>query len=78
MHLATHERTEERAEENVATAMRTHLGWTNERARLVLIRGLDQGLVLREGEMLRLTDKGRAEAEALLQPWRYEVGRPVA
>ncbi len=78
VHLATHERTEERAEENVATAMRTHLGWTNERARLVLIRGLDQGLVLREGEMLRLTDKGRAEAEALLQPWRYEVGRPVA
>ncbi len=78
VHLATHERTEDRAEENVATAMRTHLGWTNERARQVLLRGFDQGLVLREGEMLTLTEKGRAEAEALLQPWRYEAGRSSA
>ena len=73
VHLATHERTDQRAEENVAEAMRTHLGWPPERARQVLLRGLDQGLVLREGPMLRLTDKGRAEAEALLQPWRHKV-----
>ncbi|HSF96770.1 MAG TPA: metal ABC transporter permease [Thermohalobaculum sp.] len=70
VHLATHEQGAERREENVAVAMRTHLGWTLDRSREVLLRGLDQGLVLREGEILALTDKGRAEAEALLQPWR--------
>ena len=73
VHLATHESSDERAEENVAVAMRTHLGWTPDRARQVLLRGLDRGLVLREGEMLRLTDKGRAEAEALLRPWRQDA-----
>ncbi len=74
VHLATHERTDERHEENVATAMRTHLGWNRERARAVLVRSLDQGLVIRDGEALRLTDKGRAEAEALLSPWRRGGG----
>jgi len=70
VHLMTHERGEERHQENVAEALRTHLGWTAERARAVLERSLGQGLVLREGEALSLTDKGRIEAEALLEPWR--------
>jgi manganese/zinc/iron transport system permease protein len=74
VHLATHERSFERAEENVASAMRTHLGWPEARARAVLLRGLDEGLVTREGSMLELTPKGRAEAEALLQPWRRGGG----
>jgi manganese/zinc/iron transport system permease protein len=70
VHLATHERSEERGEENVAEAMRTHLGWPRERARRVLARSAEEGLVRREGEVLALTGKGRDEAEALLQPWR--------
>ena len=70
VHLMTHERGEERHQENVAQALRTHLGWTAERARAVLARSLGQGLVLRDGEALSLTDKGRMEAEALLEPWR--------
>ena len=74
VHLATHERSDEREAENVATAMRTHLGWSRERAHAVLVRSLDHGLVTREGEALRLTEKGRAEAEALLQPWRRGGG----
>lgn len=74
VHLATHEAGAERREENVAAAMRTHLGWSAAQARAVLLRGLDQGLVLREHEMLELTGKGRAEAEALLQPWRRGGG----
>ena len=69
VHLATHEQGAERAEENVASAMRTHLCWPEARAREVLWRGLDEGLVMRDGAMLVLTPKGRAEAEALLQPW---------
>jgi manganese/zinc/iron transport system permease protein len=74
VHLATHEQGAERAEENVAGAMRTHLGWSEVRARAVLLRGLDEGLVVRDGALLALTPKGRAEAEALLQPWRRGGG----
>ncbi len=66
----THERGVARHEENVTQALRTHLGWTQARARDVLARSLGQGLVLRNGEALSLTDKGRIEAEALLEPWR--------
>ena len=66
----THERGAERHVENVAQALRTHLGWTAERARAVLARSLGQGLVLRDGEALSLTEKGRTEAEALLEPWK--------
>ena len=70
VHLATHEGGAERREENVAQALSTHLGWPPERARAVLARSLGQGLVVREGEALSLTDAGREAAEALLQPWR--------
>ena len=70
VHLMTHEGGEERHVENVAQALRTHLGWTAERARAVLARSLGQGLVLRDGEALSLTEKGRTEAEALLEPWK--------
>ena len=70
VHLMTHEGGEERHVENVAQALRTHLGWTPERARAVLARSLGQGLVLRHGEALSLTGKGRIEAEALLEPWK--------
>jgi len=70
VHLMTHEDSAARHQENVAEALRTHLGWSGERARAVLARSLGAGLVLREGEALSLTDKGRMEAEALLEPWR--------
>jgi manganese/zinc/iron transport system permease protein len=70
VHLMTHEKSGERHEENVAEALRTHLGWTRARSRAVLGRSLGLGLVLRQGNALSLTDKGRSEAEALLEPWR--------
>jgi manganese/zinc/iron transport system permease protein len=70
VHLMTHEDSAARAEENVSAALSTHLGWPRERAQAVLGRSLAAGLVLREGEALHLTDKGRAEAEALLEPWK--------
>ena len=70
VHLMTHEKGVERHEENVAEALRTHLGWTRARSQAVLGRSLGLGLVLRQGNALSLTDKGRFEAEALLEPWR--------
>ena len=75
VHLMTHEHGEERHHENVAEALRTHLGWPAERARAVLERSLGSGLVRRDGEALSLTDKGRAEAVAMLEPWRR--GGPI-
>ena len=68
--VMTHERGEERHVENVAEALRSHLGWTQARASAVLARSLGQGLVRRDGEALSLTGKGRIEAEALLEPWK--------
>ncbi|TFG89384.1 MAG: metal ABC transporter permease [Hyphomicrobiales bacterium] len=70
VHLMTHEKGAERHEENVAEALRTHLGWTRARSKAVLSRSLGLGLVLRDGNALSLTDLGRVEAEAMLEPWR--------
>ncbi|MGF1502849.1 MAG: metal ABC transporter permease [Paracoccaceae bacterium] len=69
VHLSTHEDSEDRAEENVAGALRTHLGWPEARARDTLARAVAEGVVLREGRALHLTEKGRTAARALLEPW---------
>ncbi|WP_264759454.1 metal ABC transporter permease [Thermohalobaculum sediminis] len=74
VHLATHEDSAERREENVAAALRLHLDWSEARARAVLGEGVAAGLVRREGEALSLTDEGRRAAEALLEPWRRGGG----
>ncbi len=69
VHLYNHEDTPSRLEENVASALREHLHWSEKRARDVLVRALDQGLIIRSGELLELTDKGRATAREILEPW---------
>jgi manganese/zinc/iron transport system permease protein len=74
VHLATHEGQDERLEETVAAALRLHLDWPAVRARKVLGEGITRGLVEREGERLSLTERGRREAEALLEPWRRGGG----
>jgi manganese/zinc/iron transport system permease protein len=74
VHLATHEAGAGRQAENVVQAMRTHLGWSAERAGAVLTRSLGRGLVARDGEALSLTAAGHEAAEALLQPWRRGGG----
>ena len=53
----THEQSDERHVENVAEALRTHLGWTADRARAVLERSLGSGLILRDGEALPRFDR---------------------
>lgn len=74
VHLFSHEDGPGEGEENVARALRDHLGWSEARAREVLRRSLDENLVTREGELLRLTPKGRALAREILEPWELGTG----
>lgn len=67
-HLATHADAAAAAEENTARALREHLRWSDSEARRVILRGLDRGLIHREGGRLALTEKGAAEAQALFAP----------
>lgn len=69
VHLYNHEGGPAQAEENVVGALREHLRWGDLQARRVLVRSLDQNLVVREGDALRLTAKGRAVAREILEPW---------
>jgi manganese/zinc/iron transport system permease protein len=73
VHLYNHEGEPDQGEENVTRALREHLRWQPAQAREILRRSLDDGLIIRDGEMLQLTDRGRAEARAILEPWR-QVG----
>ncbi len=73
VHLYSHEDTKERAEENVAQALRTHLGWSPEASRRVIANGISDDLFIRQGNMLTLTPKGRATARSILEPWRNEA-----
>lgn len=70
VHLYNHEDQPEQEAENVAMALHDHLMWNEARATQVLIRSIDQGLVTRNGDLLQLTEKGRAEARRILEPWR--------
>ena len=69
VHLYEHEHTERAAEENVVPALERHLDWNAAKAGAVLQRSLRSGFVLRDGNMLYLTRKGRNAARALLEPW---------
>jgi len=70
VHLYNHEGAAKQAAANVVPALGEQLRWGEAKARRVLVDSLDQGLVTREGELLRLTPKGRALAQEILEPWR--------
>lgn len=70
VHLYNHEGEPRQGEENVARALREHLMWDDAQAHRVLVRALDQRLVERDGALLALTEKGRALAREILEPWR--------
>ncbi|MEM7236880.1 MAG: metal ABC transporter permease [Pseudomonadota bacterium] len=70
VHLHTHEGGSERGDENVADALVTHLDWPEARANAVLARALDNGYMVRAGDALHLTERGRETALSLLEPWR--------
>jgi manganese/zinc/iron transport system permease protein len=69
VHLYNHER-EGPSEESLVGALQAHLRWSPQRARQVLVRALDQRLVRRDGERLRLTPAGRGLALEILAPGR--------
>ena len=70
VHLYHHERGPRQEEENVVSALRDHLRWGAPKAQRILLRSLDDGLVRREGDELRLTPKGRTVAQEIFEPWK--------
>lgn len=58
------------AEETAVQALRTHLAWSDEKARAVVARCLDGGWVERHGDRLSLTERGRAAAREAMDPGR--------
>lgn len=68
VHLAAHSGTPDMLRENTEIALTGHLRWPAEKARAVILRGLDRGLIRREGTILALTEKGAGMAQALLSP----------
>jgi manganese/zinc/iron transport system permease protein len=70
VHLHDHEHSRVRDEENIVSALEQHLRWSPRQAAAVLRRGLAEGVVLREGSTLHLTNKGRDLARELTEPWR--------
>jgi manganese/zinc/iron transport system permease protein len=67
-HLFTHENGPEAASECTEGALSAHLRWAPARGAAVILQGLDRGLIARDGALLVLTPKGRAEAAAFLSP----------
>lgn len=74
VHLYHHEGRPESREESARGALQTHLNWTRQKADDVVRRSLASNLVRQEGDVLMLTDKGRALAHELLEPWRMREG----
>lgn len=69
VHLYNHEHGGP-SEESLVGALQAHLSWSPQRARQVLLRSLDQRLIVREGDRLRLTPAGRGLALEILAPGR--------
>lgn len=69
VHLFNHEHSSHQNEENIVSALREHLRWSESKSRNILMRSLDNNLIVREGEILNLTLKGRAIAQEIMQPW---------
>lgn len=77
VHLATHEGDDAMLRENVTSALREHLRWSDRKIENVVSAALEAGTVLRDGDRLRLTDTGRDAASAVLRPWNRGPGGPT-
>jgi manganese/zinc/iron transport system permease protein len=66
IHLFQHEGTPEEADEARVSGLHHHLHWTAERVARVVRRAERHGLVRQDGELLKLTDAGRARARGVL------------
>jgi manganese/zinc/iron transport system permease protein len=66
VHLRQHEGTDSELEESRVTGLQEHLRWTPGRVSSVLDRAERNGLVLRTGDFLKLTNTGRVRAREVL------------
>jgi manganese/zinc/iron transport system permease protein len=66
VHLMQHEGTPEEAEESRLDGLHTHLSWKPAQVAAVVARAERNGLVVRSGDVLKLTEAGRAKARAVL------------
>lgn len=66
VHLLQHEGTEAEAEESRVAGLHEHLHWPATRAAAVVSRAEGNGLIVRVGDHLRLTDAGRTRARDVL------------
>lgn len=66
IHLFQHEGTPEEADEARTDGLHRHLGWPPERVAAVVGRAERNGLVVRGGELLKLTPPGRDRAREVL------------
>ncbi len=66
VHLMQHEGTPEEAEESRCVGLHNHLSWKPAQVAAVVSRAERNGLVVRAGEALKLTDAGRAKAREVL------------
>ena len=63
-------------EETAVQALRTHLAWSDAKARAVVARCLDREWVERHGDRLMLTETGRAAAREVVDPGRGPATAP--
>jgi len=66
IHLLSHEGTEAEREENCVETLPQHLRWDPAFAEQVIQRAERAGWVMREGDLLRVTETGRRVAEEVL------------
>ncbi len=73
IHLFNHEDHEDSAEENVLSALESHLRWSPAHAREIVMDCLDDGLITKkpDSQELFLTEKGRIWAREVLEPWQH-------
>ncbi|MGA0542755.1 metal ABC transporter permease [Neotabrizicola sp. VNH66] len=64
-HLSAHADGPRQSEENTVSALEDHLRWSRPHAERVILRGLDAGLIRREGGLLALSATGQAMAREI-------------
>lgn len=68
VHLYQHENSAAEADEANLTGLHQHLRWNPDRTAAVVARALRNGLVRREGRLLKLTEAGRERACSVIGP----------
>lgn len=76
IHLYHHEHSRSQAEENCLDALQSHLRWSRPRAQAVLERSLSKGLVHKQQGQLQLSERGRQQAQEVLEPTGNAVSKP--